>query len=153
MGMNHTVYVGAYITYEMPLKKNIEYFYACPKKGCDGNKDMSEANKFCTMCGNKIKKLSRENTSDTFDIWEDFLEPFEESLCNVGGYAGEDENVLLPNRGEHGQRFDHCDFGCFDLEKEKELKGFKKQFKKEIEVLKKLANKVEVHWGVVCYAM
>jgi len=150
MGMDHIVYVGPYIKYEMPKKTEIEFFYACPKKGCtlDDEHELNEDN-FCPKCGCKIKKLSNNTVVDKFDLWDDFLEPFNETLVPAGEYV---EDVLMPNRKGHGQSFDYCDAGCFDLDEEGELEKFNKIYAKEISTLTKQLDNVEVRWGVICYA-
>ncbi len=154
MGSEHTVYIGPYITYEMPQKEEIEKWRTCLRKDCSGIRDIPEDMNFCPKCGCKIGELSRGSMGDAFDIYEDFLYPFEESLWHMGELPDEDK-ILMPNT--HGcpgkSTFNDCDSGCYDIDKEASVKWFEKEYAEEIKALKESLDNVEVKYGVVSYAM
>lgn len=152
MGIDYTVFIGPYITYEMPKKKDAEYWFSCSKKDCNsGGVDVSKF-KHCPECGTIIKKSSRSIESDAYCIYDDFLYDFEESLCLAGDYV--EDNVLLPNFAGHGKSLDpRNDLGLFELpDKETGLKKFKEDYAEEIKILKSKLKNVKVHWGIVCDA-
>jgi len=152
MGMTHTVYVGPYISYEMPKKTVPSYFLACQNQDCYSYHKEYKSIKFCSECGSAIEKSKKIVTEDSIDIYEEFIYKFNESLVCCGDYV---PNVFIPNGGTPREsRFDMYDEGgCFDVDKEADLQWFRNEYGNEIDALTELLNNdVQIKWGVISYA-
>lgn len=150
MGIDYTTYVGPYITYSVPKKQKKDTYYGCLTKNCKEYKNEEGPSTFCSNCGSRIEEINHMIEVDNFDMWEDFLEPFKESLRDGGGYV---ENIFMPNTQTPRQSsFDNTDSGCYEVDKKDDLSWFKEAYAEEIKALKKLVNNVQIKWGVVSYS-
>jgi hypothetical protein len=155
MGVDYFVHVGPFLTGTPKLIPTTYKLVACSNKECK-KYGKSTSTKFCSDCGGQIveSEIVKEEPKCTYEISEEIKELFYEN----SGYGSDDsEHIWLLNKhikGIQSGTIDLKDDGDTEEEYSPEsivrgIEILKKEAKKELEILQKYYDPLEIKWGVI----